>query len=102
MRKCLAALLLTCSPTHTVEIACGGYSPAVNDHVEWSIKVTGTNAYFDGQHFKARESKRFLILTGPHRQIRINKSKMSYVILVAGKAVEWSRKTPGEGCDFSH
>jgi len=73
IQRWLVLSLLACSPAHAIEIACGGYSPALNDHVEWSIKVAGANADFDGQHFKVSESKKLLILAGPrfanpHRQ----------------------------------
>jgi hypothetical protein len=101
MQRWLAALLVMSSPAHALEIACGGYSPVLNDHVEWSIKVVGANADFDGQRFKVWQTGKVLILARPHSQIRIDKTRRSYVRLRNGKAIEWSRKMPGEGCDFS-
>ena len=101
MQRWLAALLVMCSPAHAIEIACGGYNPELNDHVEWSIDLAGGKANFDGQHFKLSQTDKVLILTCPHSQIRIDKIRRSYVRLRNGKAVEWSRETLGEGCDFS-
>jgi hypothetical protein len=99
----LAALLLAYSPANAAEIACGGYSPEVNDHVEWSFKITGSDAFDGEQHFKVSETKRFLVLSGSQSRIRINKAAETYVRYgPKGKAIEWSRKVPGEGCDFSN
>ena len=103
----LSAILLTISQAHAdVKVVCGGYSPAINDHVEWELKIAGGDADFDGKHFKVLETKKFFVLTGPHSQIRINKPKESYVILgpkgTRGPAIEWSRKVPGEGCEISN
>jgi hypothetical protein len=99
----LVALLLAYSPAHAIEIACGGYSPKVNDHVEWSLKITSSDAYDGKKHFKVSETKSFLVLSGPHSRIRINKAAKTYVRYGPnGKAIEWSRKVPGEGCDFSN
>ncbi len=99
----LAALLLAASPAHAKEIACGGYSPGINDHVEWSFKITGSDAYDGEEHFKVSETKRFFVLSGPHSRIRINKAAQTYVRYSRnGNAIEWSRKVPGEGCGFSN
>jgi len=103
MQKFLTVLLFVCSPAYAVQIACGGYNPEINDHVEWGTKIVGADAYDGEQHFKVRETKKFFVLTGSHSRIVINKKAASYITYgPKGKPVAWSRKTPGEGCDFSN
>lgn len=100
------AFLLGTVPAHAdITIACGGYKPAINDHVEWDMTITGALAdWGDGQRFKARETKNFYVLTRPSTEIRINKTTKSYVIYgprgQKAHAVEWSRKVLGEGCEI--
>jgi hypothetical protein len=100
------ASLLGAIPAHAnIVIACGGYSPSINDHVEWDMTITGAQAdWGEGPHFKATETKGFYILTRPGTEIRINKAAKSYVTYgprrQKARAIEWSRKVPGEGCEI--
>jgi hypothetical protein len=83
-------------------IGCGGYSPKLNDHVEWDVKIVGSDADRGDEHFKVSETKSLFVLKGRRSQIRINKATKSYVTLGSNKApLEWSRNVPGEGCDIS-
>jgi hypothetical protein len=88
-----------------ITIACGGYDPTINDHVEWDMIITGGQAdWGEGQHFEARETKGFYVLTRLGTEIRINKATKSYVMYGPkgrkARAVEWSRKVSGEGCEI--
>lgn len=99
------AIFLAAVPARAdITIACGGYSPAINDYVEWDLKIAGTGADRSGEHFNAAETKNSYILTRPGTEIRINKRTKSYVIYgpdgPKAPATEWSRKVPGEGCDI--
>src|SRR5215831_13656996 len=98
----LIPFLFVTAPAHAnIVIACGGYNPSINDHVEWELTIIGASADFEGMHYLVSETKRFIVLTRPGSQIRINKAAKSYVILGPkgrkAPAVEWSRKVPGEG-----
>jgi hypothetical protein len=98
----LLGLLLVCSPAHALEVTCGGYNPDINDHVEWATKIVGAEGDEAGLHFKVRQTQRFFILTRLHTRTVIDRRAATYVVYgPAGKAIEWSRKTLGEGCDFS-
>jgi hypothetical protein len=103
LKNVLVGLLLVCSPAHALEIKCGGYSADINDHVEWAIKVVGADGDEAGLHFKVRQTPRFFILTRLHTRTVIDRKAATCVVYgPTGKAIEWSRKTPGEGCDFSN
>ena len=101
----LVGSIFAAVPAHAdITIACGGYAPSINDHVEWELTIRGTEADRDSEHFKAIETKRFYILTKPGTEIRINKATKSYVTYgpkgPKAPALEWSRKVPGEGCEI--
>ncbi len=102
----VAAFMLGAVPARAnIVVACGGYSPSINDHVEWGMTITGSLAdWGNGQHFKVRETKGFYILTRPGTEIRIDKTTKSYIIYgpkgQKARAIEWSRKVPGEGCEI--
>jgi hypothetical protein len=94
------------APTYAdIVISCGGYSPSINDHVEWDMTIIGAQADWDeGQHFKARETKGFYVLTRPGTEVHINKAAKSYVMYgprgQKAHAIEWSRKVSVEGCEI--
>ena len=91
------------SPAEALEIACGGYNPEINDHIEWSLKIAGSDAFDGEHHFRVRETKEFFILSRSKSRILINRKTGTYVTYgPTWKPVEWSRNTPGEGCDFSN
>jgi len=98
--------LLGSLPAHAnIVIACGGYKPAINDHVEWDVTITGAHAdWGEEPRFKAQELGGFYVLTRPGTEIRINKIAKSYVIYgpkgPKARAIQWSRKVPGEGCEI--
>jgi len=101
----LTAVLLAVVPARAdITIACGGYNPAINDHVEWDITIASNKADFSGKHFSVSETKRFFTLVAPDAQIRINKTRKSYMMWgskgMKAPATEWSRKIPGEGCEI--
>jgi len=101
----MAFLFGTVSAHANIIIACGGYSPPINDHVEWDMTITGAQADWGrGQHFKARETKGFYVLTRPGSEIHINKAAKSYVMYDPkgrkARPIEWSRNIPGEGYEI--
>jgi hypothetical protein len=102
----IAGLIFAATPAHAdITIVCGGYAPKINDHVEWELRISGTEAdWGDGKRFKASETRRFYIVTRPGTEIRINKAAKSYVMYgpMGAKAapIEWSRKVSGEGCEI--
>ena len=102
----LAVTVFSAIPAHAdILIRCFGYNRALNDHVEWDLNITGHQADLkDGKKYSVVETKRYFMITGPASSIRINKSKESYVMWgpkgPKAPAIEWSRNTPGEGCEI--
>jgi len=99
----LAALFIVSNQARAeILIGCGGYSTELNDHVEWDLKIVGSDADRAGEHFKVSETKNFFVFSGRQSRIRINKTTKRYVTFGSNRALlEWSRKVPGEGCDIS-
>jgi hypothetical protein len=102
----LAVIVFIGSSAHAADahLMCDGYNRVLNDHVEHEWRLAGSIAYFDNERFRVSKTPKFLVLTGHHRKIRINRQAESYKMFEyrRGRTIllEWSRKVPGEGCDI--